>query len=243
MDISTDWPAILIIFLIMTATSAIHGSVGYGLNIMAGPIVVLLEPQLAPGPLLVGGFVLTLLILLRERQGIDLGGLSWMLSGRVIGTIAATMLLAILTGKAVPLIFGYLVLAAVWMSLTGRHFAPSRPVKFVAGIASGIMGTLAAIGGPPAALVYQDKSGSELRSTLSGFFVFGSLISLAGLFSAGKLGQVELKLCLLVIPGVVTGFFLSPLLIRRLNRKNTRLGILGISFAAGVFLILETLFG
>jgi uncharacterized protein len=242
MERSTDWPAVLIILLVMILSSAVHGAVGYGLNIMAGPIVVLLEPRLAPGPLLVAGFVLTLLVLLRERRGLDLRGLSWMIGGRVLGTTAATLVLAALTGRTIALVFGGLVLAAVWMSLTGLHFPSTRPVKFAAGVASGIMGTLAAIGGPPAALVYQDRHGSELRSTLSGFFVFGSAISLSALFLAGKFGRPELELSLLILPGVVLGFLLSPRLIRHLDARRTRLVVLGVSMAAGGVLLVQAVF-
>lgn len=240
---SINWTAALAVFLIMTAASAVHGSIGYGVNIMAGPLVVMFEPRLAPGPLLVAGFVLTLMVLLREGRHLDLRGLSWMLGGRVIGTIAATMALALLTGRATALVFGTLVLLAVWMSLTGRRFPPTSPVKFTAGILSGVMGTLAAIGGPPAALVYQDTHGSELRSTLSGFFVFGSLFSLAALVSIGKFGLPELSMSLGVLPGVLAGYLLSPLLIRSLDRNRTRITVLTVSGLAGAVLIIQNLAG
>ena len=40
------------------------------------------------------------------------------------------------------------------------------------------MGSITSIGGPPMALVYQHRTGPELRATLALFFVFGSSLSI-----------------------------------------------------------------
>ena len=55
----------------------------------------------------------------------------------------------------------------------------------LAGATSGVLGTATAIGGPPMALVWQRKSGARLRGTMSGFFLVGSVMSIAALAATG----------------------------------------------------------
>ena len=69
------------------------------------------------------------------------------------------------------------------------------------------MGTAGGIGGPPLALVYQDRSGPEIRSTLAVAFLVGTGISLVALFFVGKLEWEHVLLALQLLPGL----FLAPL--------------------------------
>ena len=54
------------------------------------------------------------------------------------------------------LLFGGLILLGVCLSLSGLRLPPIRGVLVGAGALSGVMGTVASIGGPPMALLYQD---------------------------------------------------------------------------------------
>ena len=76
--------------------AAIQGSVGFGLGILAAPILFLINPVLIPAPLLSAAVVLTLLTARREHQSIDLHGVAWAVIGRIPGALigAATLALA-----------------------------------------------------------------------------------------------------------------------------------------------------
>jgi len=62
-----------------------------------------------------------------------------------------------------------------------------RPSSLLlAGIASGVGGTAASIGGPLIALLYQRAAGSQVRGTLGGYFVVGSIMSITALVGTGQ---------------------------------------------------------
>ena len=129
MDLSLDIWVLLVIWLLIGIGCAIQGSVGYGMNIVAGPFLMMIEPRLIPGPLLVAAFFMTILILLREKQKLDLRGLSWILIGRVAGTAVSAVILLSISNRVLGITFGSLVILAVLMSASGLHFHPTRPMR------------------------------------------------------------------------------------------------------------------
>jgi hypothetical protein len=103
------------------------------------------------------------------------------------------------------------------------------------------MSTLSSVGGPPIALVYQDQRGPRLRSTLSGYFILGTIISLIGLLTVGEYGLPELRATAVLLPAVVAGYLLSGPLISYLDRGYTRIAILLVSAASSVVLLVRHL--
>lgn len=88
--------------------------------------------------------------------------------------------------------FGSLILIAAIVSLRhGRIFRTTPATLLGAGFASGFMGTLTAVGGPPMALVYQNSDGPTVRSTLNTYFAAGALVSIGVLGAVGQFGTRE----------------------------------------------------
>jgi uncharacterized protein len=163
----------------------------------------------------------------------------WALAGRVPGTILAGYLLAIISQSALVLLFGFMVLLGVAISLAGMRFPPLPKNLFMAGMLSAIMGTIATIGGPPMALVYQHNASEELRSTLSMYFIIGGIFSLLVLTAVGRFGMTELWMSLSLLPGIVFGYLASSKILPRLNGSIMRYLILGISTVSGLVVILR----
>jgi uncharacterized membrane protein YfcA len=235
-------PGILIIFLIVTASATLQGAVGYGLNIIAAPLLMLLEPDLVPGPIIVAALLLTLLMMWRNRAGVDLRGVGWMIAGALPGTALASLMLPYIPVRVISYALAALVLLGVVISLSGVHFPARRWILLAAGFVSGYGSTLASIGGPPVALIHQDLPGPRLRATLATYFTLLSIISLISLVPAGRFGGNELQLSLVLLPGVVLGFLLSGPLSRYLDRGYTRVAILAVSAAAAILLIVQQAF-
>ncbi len=84
--------------------SALQSSIGFGIGLLAAPIVALIEPGLIPGTLIMIAMVVTLIVVIREREDIDLHGTGWALVGRVPGTIAGALLLAMLPHRALAIL-------------------------------------------------------------------------------------------------------------------------------------------
>ncbi len=221
--------------------SWVQSSAGLGLGLIAAPVLLLIEPGLVPGPLLGVALVLAALVTWRDRQGIDAEGFGAVLLGRLAGTVPGVLLVASLPERPLSFALGALVLLAVALSASGLRLAPSRRSLLAAGTLSGFMGTTAAIGGPPLALVYQHASGRRLRGTLSGHYVLGCALSLSGLALAGRFGKAELAAAAALLPGALLGFALSARTARLLDQGLARPAVLALSGVAGLVVILRQL--
>ncbi|MBX7432608.1 sulfite exporter TauE/SafE family protein [Mycobacterium sp. Y57] len=217
--------------------SALQASIGFGIGMFAAPIVALVDPALIPGTLIMVATLVTLMVVIRERESIDLTGTGWALVGRVPGTIAGALLLATLPHRALAIMLAGVVLGGVVLTSTGWIPAARRRNVMLAGATSGLLGTATSIGGPPMALVWQRNTGAQLRGTMSGFFLIGSLLSLIVLALTGAVGIRTLTGFAALIPAAVAGYLLSRVLNRHLNPNRLRWLAIGVSAAGAVLLI------
>ena len=93
-DLTRLWLPALAANAAVAFGAAVQGAVGFGMALLAAPLLVLIRPELVPGPLLINGLALTLLVARRERDSIDLFGVKWALVGRVPGVALGALALA-----------------------------------------------------------------------------------------------------------------------------------------------------
>ena len=232
---------IIIASLTVLVGSTLQGSIGFGFGLFASPILVLIDPQLVPAPLLLLTLVLTSFLVVRERTAIDIRGLRWALVGRMAGTVVAGGVLSLISVQHIELLFGFLVLVGVTMSVSGLRFQPRRRVLFGAGLLSAVMGTIASIGGPPMALVYQDAPASRLRATMSAFFWVGTILSLFILRLVGRFGATEINLTILLLPALFLGLLMSRWTSSFVDGRYTRPAVLLLATAGGLVVIFRQL--
>lgn len=189
--------------------SCLQASIGFGMGMLAAPVVALVDPALIPGTLIMLATLVTLLVVLRERTAIDFSGAGWALLGRIPGTVAGALLLAALPERALALTIAAVVLGGVVLTGVGWIPRPRRRTLVLAGATSGLLGTATSIGGPPMALVWQGRSGPELRGTMAGFFLVGSLLSIAMLTVTGAVHAETLRGFALLTPVCVAGYAVS----------------------------------
>jgi len=229
----------LLVTLIMAGGALVQGSIGFGMGLFAVPFLVLIDPRLVPGPTLFVSGLLSILMLVRERAGVQAGHLGWALAGRVGGTGLAMAVLLIVPADRLGLLFGVLILLGTALTASGWHIDLTRRALTAAGLLSGFMATTVSIGGPPMALLYQRASGPSLRATLSAFFVVGTVLSLIGLHLVGRFGWRELALGLGLFPGIAAGFALSVWTTRRIDGRGLRPVILTVCAVAGIVVLVE----
>jgi hypothetical protein len=235
-----SWSDLAVASVAVIVGALVQGSVGFGLGMVAAPTLMLIDERMVPAPLLVASMILTVLMTHREWHAIDFPGLTWALGGRVAGVVAGATMLTLLSGDAIAIVFGALVLMAVGLTASGLHVVPRRATLVGAGALSGFMGTVSSIGGPPMALLYQHAAGPRIRGTLSVFFVLGTGLSLLALWFIGRLGAAELALAAALVPGTVLGFALSGRARRVLDGGYTRRAVLSVAAAAGLLVLLRS---
>ncbi len=231
----------LVVALAVVLASALQASIGFGMGMLAAPVVALVDPGLLPGTLILLATLVTVLVVLTERQHIDLSGTGWAMAGRVPGTVAGALLVATLPDRGLSLLLASVVLGGVLLTSLGWRPQPVRSTLVMAGAASGVLGTATAIGGPPMALVWQSKDGAGLRGTMSGFFLVGSLISVATLALTGSITREVLVAVLVLAPLPVLGFGLSLLFNRYLDKRRLHIVAIAVSCFGAVLLIAQEL--
>ena len=133
---------IVIVVVAMTAASFVQSSVGFGLALVSGPFLLLLNPHFFPGPMLATALVNTLLMVRRERQSIDIRGVAYVMIGRIPGTFVAAIVLTFLTQRSYDLIFAAIIILSVGLSALGWRVSPTPRNSTIAGFAAGLMGTI-----------------------------------------------------------------------------------------------------
>ena len=231
--------ALVLVTVLVAGAACIQGAAGFGMALLAAPLLTLLDRSFAPAPLVLAVLPLSVLIAQRDWAHLDRRGLAWAIGGRLPGVVLGAVAAAALSQHTLALVLGLGVLAAVGLSMVTARLRPTPGTLVSAGFASGFMGTTTSIGGPPMALVYQRRDGPAFRSTLAIYFAAGAVMSLAALAIAGRVGAHELRLGLLLWPGVILGFLLSRPLTRYLDEGRTRPMVLAISAAAALLLIAE----
>jgi uncharacterized membrane protein YfcA len=197
--------------------ACLQASSGFGMGMLAAPVIAMVDPALLPATLILLAFLVTVMVTVRERQSLALRGTGWALVGRVPGSFLGAWLVTALSKEGLAWMVVAVVLTG--LVLAGQGWAP-RPVRvnlIAAGAASGIMGTATSIGGPPMALVWQGHDGPRLRATMSAFFMVGSSISMMMLWIAGAVSAQMLMLALWMIPAAVGGYAASRFANRFLN--------------------------
>ena len=229
----------VIVTFIVAAASALQAGTGMGMALLAAPLLLLVNPSLVPGPMLCATMVLSIAVVWRERSAIDRKVLGLSLFGLAAGCAMGAFALAVLTGVNLAEVFGALILCFVLLSVLGLRIRASTPALLIGGAASGVLGTMFGVHGPPIAIVLQHEPLERLRATLCAFFAVGCGISLVALAMIGAFGLTQLGLGVALLPGVAIGFAFAPILGRMLNRRRARIAVLAISTISALALLLR----
>jgi len=227
--------------LAMMAGTLIQGSIGFGTNLVAAPILAIINPDLVPVPVILASLVFNVLVARRDR-----GEGPWQLMripllGSVPASVAGAAAVALVSQRGLGILFGVLVLVGVALSVSGRHPPQTRGHLLVAGAASGFMGTTTGIGGPPMALMFQRERGPQLRASLARFFGVGSVVSFVLLLAFGQVAWADLGRAAVLIPGGLVGFWLSKYLAHRLDHGYVRHAVLAISAMSACIVLVRAL--
>lgn len=239
----TPVAAVLAAGAVVFAGSLVQGAAGFGLALVAAPLLALIDPSLVPAPLLALTTVHAVAALVRERGDVDWRGVGWAMLGRVPGTAAGVAIVVVLPPRAFAVVLAVVVLVCAALSATRLRVRPTRGLLLAAGAVSGVSGTAASIGGPPVALLYQSESGPRIRSTLAAYFALGTVLSLAGLAVGGAVTVDALLHGALLVPFLAAGFLASGPARRVLDRGGTRPAVIILSAVSALVLLVQALAG
>ncbi|WP_087020012.1 sulfite exporter TauE/SafE family protein [Thaumasiovibrio subtropicus] len=212
----------------------VQSSIGFGMAIVAAPIVFFFEPRFVPGTLTFMGLILAGTNTYQLRKHISYRGLGAAFVGRVPGTLVAGWLLMVMTSQQLAIVLGGGVLLAVVVSLSKVKIQPTNQSLFWAGFASGVMGTATSIGGPPMAIVLQHAEGGKLRANLSAYFLFSCILSLFMLSYTGHFSWWHVKYALIMLPPSLIAIWFSTKVQHLIKAEWMRMAILILCSISGL---------
>jgi hypothetical protein len=230
---------LLAIGLLVMAGSMVQTAFGFGMAVVAAPLLVIVYPAALPGPLVAMALVQCIFMALRNRRHINLAPLASAMVGRIPGSLIGAWLLTVFSPRGLAAFVGVAVLLAVFASLGRVKIQPGTHSMFWAGLLSGVFGTSTTVGGPPMALLLQHQAAEHLRGNLAAFFIYGCVVSLLMLALMGRFASAELALCLYLLPWTVLGFYLCQRMPLFRYEPIMRPAILGLCALSGVTAIVS----
>lgn len=230
--------SLLGVLAVVTLGAAVQGAIGFGLAVVVTPILYMIDPAWVPAPIILMGMTLSILTMARTRARLDVGVLAPALLGRIPGGILGTYLLVVASADWLGLGIGLIVLLAVLLTIKKFSVPVTRANLFWAGNLSGLFSAIAAIGGPPMALLLNNhRSAAQMRQTLSSFFLFSCIIALVLLALAGQLGRDDFLRAFWLLPATALGFAIGDRLAGRIEPERLKAATLGLCALAGLLLI------
>tara|TARA_B100001094_G_C18176974_1_gene798454 strand:- start:1029 stop:1757 length:729 start_codon:yes stop_codon:yes gene_type:complete len=215
-----------IAFILVFIGAFIQTSIGFGMAILAVPLLYLISPDYIPAPICSVAFIISMINAYKYRSYINLGDLKAAFIGRIPGSIAGGLFLLYVSQKVLAIWVGVLVLTAVVVSLLPYRFKATPMKMGWAGFFSGFFATSSAIGGPPIALVMQHQKTETIRANLAFFFTIGSLFTFVIQAQTGNFTWYHIDLTLPLIPAALLGYALATKTTHTLPKNKMRIGIL-----------------
>lgn len=231
------------VFVVMVIASTVQSSVGMGQGLLSAPLLRLLHPDLLPGPIVLVGLLTSIVLLMRNSERSDAVVVAPAIVGRVVGIGIAIVMLDVLSERGLTIAIGVLVLGLVVLRVSGVTVAMSQPTLATAGVASGVGGTIAALGGAPIGLLFEQHARARnFRGPMGIYMTVGGVMSVASLALAGKYADGGWLLGLALIPPVLLGWILAKWVTPIVDRGLMGRAVLIISAGSALTLILTELF-
>ncbi len=236
-----DVALLLIAGVAVFIAAVVQGGVGFGLGLVAAPLITLLDPSVMPGAVQVVNMAMPMFTLAREWRRAEWRGAGWALLGRLPGSAIGALVVVYVSAATLGVLVGVMVLVAVVLTARAVSVPRNGATLTAAGFLSGITGTATGIGGPPIALVYQSARGPQIRATLAMFFCVSAAQSLVILAVLGRLPGRALAAGAALVPFVLFGFAASGPLRRYLDGGRVRTAVLAVAAVSACALLGQSL--
>lgn len=227
--------------LVVAVGATVQRTVGFGAALVSVPLLLLIDPDLVPGPVVVANLALIAMMAIGTGGDADWRGVRWMAVGLLPGALVGALALALVPEDQLAVLAGAIVLAAVVGFVAYGQVALRRRALWGGGVLSGFMGTTAGVGGPPIALLYGAAPPDTVRATLCRVFLVNWVLVIATLTAIGLLGADEIRIGLVLMPGGYLGVLAGRWVSARVAADRLRTPVLALSATTAVVAILRAL--
>ncbi len=236
---------LLFSILIVAAGATVMGTVGFGIVLVAAPVVLLyLEPQQAVVVLNGLTAILMVMVLMRTWRYLEFRASVGLVLGGMAATPIGVLALNAASAGVLRVTIAVVIIILALFSLTNIQlpFAQRRPAGPFFGFLTSLSVTTIGIGGPIGAIyvIAQKWKPETVRAVLALFFLVSNTMAFALYAATGLVDGNTLANIGALIPGLIIGFGLASVLVTRINDRTFRHAVVGvIVVAGGVMLVRE----
>ena len=229
----------LIIFL----ATLIRSTFGFGEALVSVPLLAMLIPVKLAAPIAVlVSITVAAIVLVQDWREVHLRSAGWLVISTAFGIPLGLWLLEAASEPVVKSLLAIVILGFSAYSLRRGtpHELKDDRLAGLFGFAAGVLGGAYGMNGPPLAIygAMRRWSPAQFRATLQGYFLFASVLGMAGYWSAGLWTGALNRYYLLSLPAVVVAVLLGRVANRRLHLERFhRLVFLGLAVIGATLLV------
>jgi len=240
--------ALLITFAIITFSSFVKGTVGFGSGLVAAPLLLLFTPpQDVVVIVLLLAFLMDIGNTVKFYNMLDFRKILPLVVASLVGLPIGVFILKNANVQYLKLGIGILVASFAMLQLLNVKFQIKKEVmaQTVVGFLCGILVTATSINGPPVALFYanQNVNKNEFKAKLAVYFLILGLMSIATLIYSDVLTLQRFQSTIILVPSMLIGFFIGLTFSHYVSESLFKKIALAIIFISGLTAIASVIWG
>ena len=243
-----DPTIVVIIILAVLAGGLIKGTLGFGMPMVALPIIAFVIPATTAMIILCAPILLTNFLQIKFKQGISSYRFLPMILSLIIGLIVGARLILEINLNTITQIIAVSIICAALVNCFGFKIqnpnkSRERAITCIIGFGSGILGGLSTFYGPPmlAYLVASDLPKEKFVRTVSTMYFVGSFPLYGSLIYYGFATKEDIFVSMfLIIPAFISQQ-IGTRIRDKINQKQFRTCILITLIILGISLFIKTI--
>lgn len=234
---------IILFITIILFASILQTSTGFGFSIMATPFLLLLfEPKEAIQINLLLSLVISLALIRKIRQDVDIGILKRFIIGSIPGLPIGIFIFLLVNTSYLKMGIGIVILTLTFILIINVRLKTSNRKDLVVGSLSGALTTGIGMPGPPLLLYFAGTATDKerLRATTLAFYLYIYAVSLLIQVAFAGTSKTVWTSSVMALPLVAIGLYVGQLLFNHINQKTFRLFTYVILLFTGFYLLLQS---
>lgn len=231
----------LLAALFIAVGAGAQACIGIGMGLIAGPVLVVIEPTAVPGPMLMIAGGINLRNAIADRAALKKSALRRQLVAAPLGLVAGIALLAALSDRALAIAVSLFVLAVVAVQATGVQPPEGRRADYAAGAGTAFSSSVAAVPGPVYAVFASHWQPAALRATLATYMLIVGTVIIGVQAVMGDFGLKQLWLGVSLLPAVALGLPLGKWLRPRIAGPRFRIIVLAVAATSAIVVLIRQL--
>jgi len=232
----------ILINFILIFSSILQMATGVTVGIIIVPFLAMISYTLIPVPIAFASLSLTIMMAYKGRKHIDTKNMLQISMGMLAGILLSIFILKNISFEYMGLIFGLFILISVFISIKLKSFTLNKNINYSGGFISGVMGSMAAVGGQVLALLFQNHPLESLKATLAFLYTLFSTIMLIIFFVFGEFSYTQFISGIYMMPGFIMGFLIAPIFSKYFNPKYSRTVVLTMAVIGAIILIVKSIY-